>query len=389
MLLSIVALAFGVIAANAQVVGKPFGMAAGTTGGGNAKPVTATDIKHLASLLADDVPRVILINKEMNFIGSEGKKTEAGCDRKSCPVSKGGQGYIGTLSCAAGDTTITPMKITYDAAGPNPLKVGSNKSIVGVGSKGVLKGKGLRLNGAKNVIIQNIFITDLNPQYVWGGDAITLQNTDNIWIDHCKFSLIGRQHIVSGWDPAGRVTISNNEFDGRDNWSASCNGQHYWTLLLIGSKDAYTFSGNWLHDLSGRAPHYGTDKNGATNVFHAVNNLFENMSGHAFDIEPSTWSLIEGNAFVNVKQPMTPDSSTRANQIFDVPAGSESACKSIIGRNCVPNSLDSKSGKLGGLKENAALTQIKKDGGNNVVAAAAVNGVAASVKKNAGIGKIN
>jgi pectate lyase len=48
-----------------------------------------------------------------------------------------------------------------------------NKSIVGVGSAGVIRGKGLRLlNGVSSVIIQSIHITELNPQYIRGGDAI-------------------------------------------------------------------------------------------------------------------------------------------------------------------------------------------------------------------------
>ena len=68
-------------------------------------------------------------------------------------------------------------------------------------------------------------------------------------------SLIGRQMIVSGWGAAGRVTISNNEFDGKTSWSASCNGKHYWMMLFIGLKDYYTFSGNYVHDAAGRAPH--------------------------------------------------------------------------------------------------------------------------------------
>lgn len=37
---------------------------------------------------------------------------------------------------------------------------------------------------------------DLNPQYVWGGDAITLDGTDKVWIDHCKCMLI-YQHIAA------------------------------------------------------------------------------------------------------------------------------------------------------------------------------------------------
>jgi pectin lyase len=46
------------------------------------------------------------------------------------------------------------------------------------------KGKGLRIAGGKNIIIQNIRISDLNAQYVWGGDAITIDGGSNIWVSH-------------------------------------------------------------------------------------------------------------------------------------------------------------------------------------------------------------
>ncbi|EEY18411.1 pectin lyase [Verticillium alfalfae VaMs.102] len=216
------AVAAGVLSpAYAQVVGKAFGMAAGTTGGGSATPAAPADIKQLAAWLADSTPRVILIDREFNFIGSEGTATSAGCENKDCPVSKGGQDYIGTLSC--GDTArMNPIaSVKYDTAGTKPMPVGSNKSIIGVGNKGAIVGKGLRIIGSKNIIIQNIHFTNINPKSVWGGDALTLGNTDNIWIDHNKFSLVGRQFIVSGWDAAGRVTVSNNEFDGATKWTSS------------------------------------------------------------------------------------------------------------------------------------------------------------------------
>lgn len=38
--------------------------------------------------------------------------------------------------------------------------------------------------GVKNVIIQNIKVHQINPQYVWGGDGITVDGGDKIWIDH-------------------------------------------------------------------------------------------------------------------------------------------------------------------------------------------------------------
>lgn len=89
-----------------------------------------------------------------------------------------------------------------------------------------------------------------------GGDAITLDGTDKIRIDDCKFSLVGRQMLVSGWGAADYVTTSNNEFDGTTTWSASCTGKHCWNMLFLGIKDYlyYTFVGNYVYDFSGRAP---------------------------------------------------------------------------------------------------------------------------------------
>jgi pectate lyase len=327
-----------------------------------------------------------LIDKTFDFTSSMGTTTSAGC-YQGCDVFHGGQDYIGTLSCTG--STMTPVSsITYNAAGGKPLTVNSNKSIVGVGNKGIIEGRGLRIYGASNVIIQNVHLYNINPQYVWGGDALTIQKADKVWVDHCKFSLVGRQMIVSGWEAAGHVTISNSEFDGRTHWSATCNSQHYWALLLIGAKDYYTFSGNYLHHLSGRAPHYGTSSNGATNIFHAVNNYFEDMAGHAFDIEPNTWSLIEGNVFSNVTSPMTAASTTKSNAIFNVPSGAESTCTSVIGRACVANSIIDGSGALAGVKNTAALAQLAAAGANRILAARPVSGVAASVKANAGIGRL-
>lgn len=113
---------------------------------------------RLASWLADSTARVILIDKTFDFTSSEGTTTSAGCSRTTCTIAQGGQDYIGTLSCGA--SGMVPSQISYNKAGTTNLVVGSNKSIVGVGSKGVIKGKGLRLpSTTKNVIVQNVHLT--------------------------------------------------------------------------------------------------------------------------------------------------------------------------------------------------------------------------------------
>ncbi|KAJ6070144.1 hypothetical protein N7499_012031 [Penicillium canescens] len=311
-------------------------MATGTTRGGSATPAAPSNTAQLELWLADDTPRVILIDKTFDFTSNLGTTTSAGC-YQAYDVFHGGQDYIGTLSCS-GSTMTAVSSITYNAAGASPLTVNSNKSIVGVGSKGIIQGRGLRLNGASNVIIQNVYIYNINPH--------------------------------------------------RTYWSATYNNEHYWTLLLIGAKDYYTFSGNYLHHLSGRAPHYGTSNNGATNVFHAVNNYFEDMTGHAFDIEANTWSLIEGNVFSNIATLMTAASTTKSNAIFNVPLGAESTYTSVIRRACVANSVINGSGTLISVKNTAALTQLAAVGASRILAAREASGVTASVKTNTGIGKL-
>ena len=112
---------------------------------------------RLKAWLADDEPRVIMIDKTYDFLGSEGSVTEQGCrltDR--CTAESGGQDTIKDSGC---DPNEEPVEVTYDAASYLGMPVGSNKSLVGVGDQGLLLGKGLRFNeGASNIIIQNIHI---------------------------------------------------------------------------------------------------------------------------------------------------------------------------------------------------------------------------------------
>lgn len=88
------------------------------------------------------------------------------------------------------------------------------------------------VSGASNIIVQNIEITNLNPRYVWGGDAITLNDVDLVWIDHVtvrlvldesetigsllpfQISQIGRQQLVLGTLADARVSVTYNNFDG-------------------------------------------------------------------------------------------------------------------------------------------------------------------------------
>ncbi|KAH6714352.1 pectin lyase B [Leptodontidium sp. MPI-SDFR-AT-0119] len=365
----------------AQVKGSAYGFAKGVSGGGSATAAAPKDIAELKSWLADATARVILIDKTFDFRGTEGTSTDAGCYQSTCTPANGGQTYIGTLSC--GGSNMVATTITWDKAGATALVVGSNKSIVGVGTKGVIIGKGLRLLATTtNVIIQNIHITNINPKSVWGGDALAFEGSRGVWVDHCKLSLIGRMFIVSHF-AGSQLTVSNTEFDGATTTSATCNGDHYWGAMFFGTDDFVTLDRNYWHDLSGRSPKLGAD--GVSTVVQATNNFFYNNKGHDFDISAGTKALIEGNVFESVITPMT--ISTAVLNVYNVPdAASATACASYLGRNCVVNAL-SGSGEWPSKTDDTALASMKSYI-NYAVAPIAASGVKSYVTANAGIGRI-
>lgn len=176
----------GSTSATYSVSGSCEGFAAGVTGGGDATPVIPADIEELKALLASEEPQVIVLDKTFDFVGSEGTKTETGC----APYGTGDmcqQAIDATGTWCSSD--YSSVEVTYDAAATAGIEVASNKTLIGVDDKGVMLGKGLRFtNGASNIIVQNIMISNLNPQYVWGGDALTFSGADTIWVDHVTVS---------------------------------------------------------------------------------------------------------------------------------------------------------------------------------------------------------
>ncbi|KAK1492074.1 hypothetical protein CTAM01_10131 [Colletotrichum tamarilloi] len=374
---AILAAAAATSASAQSVIGTAYGFAKGVTGGGSAAAAIPSSVDELTQWLADDTPRTIIIDKEYDFTGTSAKGK--GCSRKSCTVANGGQLFLGDLSCGTSDNVATT--VSYDLAATEPLIVGSNKSILGSKGKGILNGKGLRVKtNAKNVIIQGIEITNLNPTVVWGGDAIDLQGgNDGVWIDHNRISKIGRQFIVTHF-AGSRVTISNNYFDGATPASTTCNGNHYWTEMHLGDGDQITIDRNYYVNVSGRSP-----KLGPKGTFHTTNNFFQNVQGHTFELFTTTLALIEGNAFENVKQPYVGQVFSNS---FNAPdAKSAAACSSKIGRACVINSVDSKSGQFKALAQTNVLSTFAKLSGY-LVKPVAADTVASLVVGNAGPAKL-
>ena len=119
---------------------------------------SANNVDRLTAWITDDTPRTILLDRTWDFAGTEGTTEGKCCSTDTTTCESGTSAGPAWIQDSCDDGTWVECK--YDNAARTPLEVGSNKSIVGVGSEGVLKGKGLRVTkGNTNVIIQNIHIT--------------------------------------------------------------------------------------------------------------------------------------------------------------------------------------------------------------------------------------
>ncbi|GLI74370.1 hypothetical protein PoHVEF18_002607 [Penicillium ochrochloron] len=368
--------AFAAHAAAISVSGAAEGFAKGTTGGGSATPVYPSTTSELVSYLGDSQARVIVLTKTFDFRGTEGTTTGTGCapwgTASACQVAIDQNSW-----CKNYESSAPSVSVSYDNAGTLGITVASDKTILGSGSAGIIKGKGLRIvSGASNVIIQNIAITDINPKYVWGGDAITIDNSDMVWIDHVTTARIGRQHIVLGTSASKRVTISNSYINGASDYSATCDGYHYWGIYLDGSNDYVTMKGNYIYHTSGRAP-----KVQGSTLLHAVNNYWYDNSGHAFEIGSGGYVLAEGNVFQNID---TVVESPISGQLFTSPSTSaNTACSNYLGRVCQINGFGSS-----GTFSQSDTGFFSKFSGQNIASATAYTSVVSSVNSNAGQGKL-
>lgn len=374
-------------------IGTPQGFARKVTGGKGGQVVRPNNIAELKKALCgstsgnnctDGTPRIIELSaKVFDFTGSEGTAREAGCVVKQCSGGQKSENILNRQNWCGSNGNKPLFNITYDKAGTTPLLVGSNKTLVGVGAGATIKGKGLTLRGGvKNIIIQNITISDINAQTVWGGDALTIDEADGVWFDHNRIALVGRQMLVTGFGKAANVTFSNNDFDGRTPYSATCNGAHYWAFLFLGANDTLTLQGNWIHDISGRAPHAG-GMQGATNAIHFVNNLFDKMPGHALEPLTKTARLfLEGNYFRGVTTLI--EKSNDPGYVFGpsepVSAALNQQCQSALGRPCKGNIAEG-GGKLP--TDQAALNAVSKGGKDALIVPADARS-ALDAAKNAG-----
>lgn len=218
------------------------GFGAGTTGGAGGPSVTVSTLSAFQNAVSDSSPRIVNV-----------------------------QGII-TISAV--------------------VQIGSNKSIIGVGTNSGFTGSGLEVeNGNGNVIFQN-----LNISFAVAQAAIRIHDGNHIWIDHNTLST-DLNHGVDFYD--GLINITKGSDDVTVSWNLLEND---FETSLIGASDSdgsldsghekVTFHHNWFLNDQDRTPslRFGTG--------HVYNNYFQNVPNGVHS-RMGAQMLIENNVWRN------------------------------------------------------------------------------------------
>lgn len=233
--------------AHAAYENSPVGFGAGTTGGAGGETVTVTTASAFTGAVADSAARTVRVSGRITL----------------------------------------PNKTL--------VKIGSNKTILGVGSASGFTGGGLAVDKSSNVIIRNLAISK-----AVGTDAIQIQRgATKVWIDHNDLSS-DLDHGKDYYD--GLLDITH----GADGITVSWNKFHdHYKVSLVGHSDSnasedtgklhVTYSHNWFENVNSRLPslRFGTG--------HAYDNYFHAVADSAVHSRMNAQFLAQNNVFESTK----------------------------------------------------------------------------------------
>ncbi|MCO5973525.1 pectate lyase family protein [Actinoallomurus soli] len=206
------------------------------------------------------------------------------------------------------------IKVNASISLSSMTKVTSNKTIIGVGTAGKITGYGLNVTNAKNVIIRNLTFTGS------GDDAINVQYSTNVWIDHNDLSN-AYDGLVDIKRASDYATVSWNHFHNHDK-----------TALLghsddNGSEDIghlrVTYVHNWFDKTTQRHPRVRFG-----NPVHVFNNYYGAVTSYGVASTCNAGVFVENNYFENVKSPTvtqtgdSPDGNLKASGNYLTGSGS-------------------------------------------------------------------
>ena len=192
----------------------------------------------------------------------------------------------GTFTAADGRDTGSPW---FD------IKRTSNITIYGTNSFKMDK-VGFFLNEAQNIIIRNIYI--VQPKADNGADAISMQESKNVWVDHCTFESVNQEKDYED----GSCDITHATSGVTVSW---CHYIKTQKSSLVGHSNSAsedvaitaTFHHNFFDGSSSRHPRVRFGK------VHVYNNFYNGCTTYGVGSAYGAMVLMEHNSFDNVRLP--------------------------------------------------------------------------------------
>ncbi|MEV0383174.1 RICIN domain-containing protein [Nonomuraea sp. NPDC050643] len=205
-----------------------------------------------------------------------------------------------------GTITVTPYG--------TEIRVASNKTIVGVGTRGHIVNGGFFLAaGVSNVIIRNLTIRDTRMadddpgDDAYDYDGIQMDTAHHVWIDHNAIMRMNDGLIDSRKDTS-HLTVSWNVL-AENNKSFGIG----WTENVTARM---TIHHNWIRDNNSRNP--STDN---VAYAHLYNNYLQNVTGYGNYSRGATKMVIENSYYQNVKDPYYRDDAAQLRQSGSICTG--------------------------------------------------------------------
>ena len=209
---------------------------------------------------------------------------------------------LSALRSAVSGSTARIVNISGTISGAGDIIVGSNKTILGIGSSSVLSGLGLDMKGVSNVIIRNLTIHNVTASS-GTGDAIHIEKSTHLWIDHNNL-YSDRNHGKDYYDGLLDITHAG------DYITVSWNRLHdHYKVSLVGHSDSngaedtghlhVTYHHNWFYNDGSRLPsvRFGTA--------HVYNNYYQNITIDAVHSRENAQVLVQNNVFRGVPLAIT------------------------------------------------------------------------------------
>lgn len=175
------------------------------------------------------------------------------------------------------------------------IKRTSNITIYGTDDF-VMENVGFFLNEAKNIIIRNIYIK--MPKADNGADGISMQESENVWVDHCTFESVNQTHDYED----GSCDVTHATRAVTVSWSRFIKTQK--TCLVGHSNSAtadkditVTFHHNFFDNSSSRHPRVRFGR------AHVYNNFYDGCTTYGAGSAYGAMVLVEHNCFDGVALP--------------------------------------------------------------------------------------